>query len=235
MAGKGNRIKQKRICYDGRLKILKKQNTWLTSKLPGPYSNESNEPLGLVIKMLFGFAENKKEVKYMLNNKTIKVNGIRIKKNRFPIGIFDIIEFEEIGKSYKIHFDRKGRFAYTELKKGYEKVRPSKISNKTTLKNGKLQLTFDNGFTVLIDVKDKDKFKVADSVIYDFEKKSVKSVLKFEKGAHVFVTSGRHVGKDGNIKEIIPSKLGVKPEIVVQKDKDEFRTLSNYVMVLPKE
>ena len=67
MAGKGNRVKQKRISYVGKARILKKEYTWTYRAFPGPHKAEESAAIGIILRDLLKLADNNKEVKYILN------------------------------------------------------------------------------------------------------------------------------------------------------------------------
>jgi len=236
MANKGHSIVEKRISYQGTGRILKKTHVWVLSTEPGPHAKTKSAPLGVILRDVLKFADNAREVKYILTNKVVCVNSNRIKNSRFPVGIFDVLELKDSGKSYRVFYDSKGYINLKELEKGYKKVRYSIISKKTVLKKNRIQVSLDNGYNFLFDVKDaKGKYNLRDGAVFDYEKKKVVDIIPFAKGTTVYIIAGPHISKSGTIKEIIKGALGKRPEVVIEGNNETLRTVSDYVHVVPND
>ena len=61
-------------------------------------------------------------MKYILNNKTVLVDGKKRKDYRYPVGLFDVITFEDTKESYRVVLDEKGKIAVVKAKEGTSKL-----------------------------------------------------------------------------------------------------------------
>lgn len=231
MAGKGNRIKQKRISYEGRGRLLKRENTWTFTTAPGAHSKGKSVTIGVLLRDILKIADNTKEVKYILNNKSVLVNNIRTKNTRFGVGLFDVVEFKDLAKKYRLIYDSKGFAKMMALDKKDGVVRYCKIMAKKTLSTSKFQVSLDNGHNIVVD---KDSYKVKDSVVFDYESNKITEVLHYKAGSSVYIAFGPHVGKVGVIKSIISGNVGKNEELVLSSNEGEFRTVSKYAYIVPK-
>ena len=88
------------------------------------------------------------------------------------------------------------------------------------------KLNLSGNKNVLID---KDDYKVGDTVLLELPSQKISLHLKFEKGAMIFLTGGKHMGAKGVIESIEGNK-------VLYKDgKTTVETLKKYAFVIGKE
>ena len=233
MANKGNRKKQKRISYHGKVRIFRKDNIWTYSTNAGAHPKDMAVSLGLLLRDVLHFAENTREVKYILRNKNVLVNTRKYNDYKYPLGLFDIIEFKDINKTYKLLLDDNGFVKLKELEKKDLKTitRMCRVVGKNILDSKKIQLNLDNGFNVLVN---EDKYKLKDSVLLDLKTRKILSVHPFKKGAEVFIFKGPHVGKEGVLKEIIKGTVVKNEEVIVDVNGKDLRTRSDYIFVITK-
>ena len=81
-----------------------------------------------------------KEVKQILKQKDVVVNGRPCRDPKMGIGIFDVIALPRVGKYYRMLRDLKGRHKTVEIDADAAQMRLTKIQNKTTITGGKVQL-----------------------------------------------------------------------------------------------
>jgi len=216
----------KRLAAPKSWPIKRKVNTWVTKPNAGPHSLDSSMPIGTIIKELIGYVKNTKETKYVLSTDKVMVNGKIRKDLKFPVGIIDVLSIGE--DNFRIIISKKGKLTPIKIPAAEAKIVLKKVSNKTSLKGNKTQVNFKDGSNIL----SKEKYQTGDTVVFLDNK--VKDHLKFEKGAMVYVTSGKQVGQVGVIKEI-KEKKGLQPNtIIFTQGKEDHETLTEYVFVIGK-
>ncbi len=156
----------------------------------------SGVPVVIAVRDMLGFAKTAREVREMVKQKIIKINGKEVKDFREAIRLFNILS---IGKNYKLTILPTGRFSLDETK---ENFRLCKVTGKKTLSGKKTQINLHDGTNLL----SKEKVSVGDSFEIDFEGK-IKKIIKMAKGNEAFVISGRSIGHSGKIKEIEKSNV----------------------------
>ncbi|MEK6908532.1 MAG: hypothetical protein AABX23_00585 [Nanoarchaeota archaeon] len=162
--------------------------------------NSSNSvPLVVAIRDMLKLANTSKEVKGMIHNKKIKINGNLAKNLTDPICLFCIIDAD---KTYLLTMLPTGRFSFVETE---ETDRKLKITGKRLVRNGKLQYSLHDGTNI---ASEKNYF-VGDTLILNHENKTIR-YIKFDKEKDVFVVSGNYIGKSGNIQNISENKITVK-------------------------
>ena len=81
-----------------------------------------------------------KEVKQILHQNDVIINGKPCRDPKMGIGIFDIIALPKINKYYRILRDKNGRHVSIPIDAEAAKTRFCKVTNKTTVTGGKVQL-----------------------------------------------------------------------------------------------
>ena len=192
--------------------------------LPGAHNKNLGTGLATLLKDVLKMCGSMKEVKYLLNNRQIFINGRRVKEPRFSVGIFDSVSFMELKEHYRVILSDKGKFKAIKINTDEAELRPSRIINKTLVKGGKVQLNLDDGTNIIIS-KD-EPFKVKDSVLVLHPQKKIVSHLPLSKGAYVFIIGGKHIGKHGAVEEI------KEKDIILKTAKGDVKTAVRHALVI---
>ena len=84
----------KRLAMPKTWRIKRKGTVFITRPNPGPHSMGLSMPLNLIIRDILGYAENKREVRKVLMNNNVMVDGVRRKNHKLPVGLMDTIEIK---------------------------------------------------------------------------------------------------------------------------------------------
>ncbi len=232
MANKGGKNKLKRIAYSGPRHVLKKTDEFLVKPAPGSKKTEKGLSIAVVLRDMLKLGDNIREVKKILFEKNILLNGKKIKDYKLPLGLFDILDLVDAKKKYSLIPNKNRQLDIIEIDYNKPNLRLSKIVGKTTLAGKKIMLSLDNGFNI---PAGKGKYKLNDVISYDFNAEKIKDHFEFSEGVRVIFTEGTHIGEVGNIKSITAGDETRKSEIVVKTKKKELRSLRDYVFILPDE
>ncbi|MFH1331967.1 MAG: 30S ribosomal protein S4e [archaeon] len=210
--------------------IKRKEHKWITRPNSGPHPLKKCLPLNIVIKNLLKYAKTSREVKLILNQGKILINNVARKDPKFPIGLMDVIQVPELKGQYRIVYNPQGKLKLIAISADEAKLKPCKIVNKKTLKGKKTQLNFKDGSNRIVD---KDSYKVNDTLIIDLTKEKkdgIKKHLKFEKGATIYLTDGKHVGTTGMIEEI--QNTFQNQTIIFKTEKETYKTSKDFALVI---
>jgi len=158
---------------------------------------KNSVPVLIALRDMLKLARNAREVKKMINQKLIKINGRTVKDVRESIKLYNILQAD---KAYVLTLSSTKKF-YLEETKDKEK-RLCKVTGKTRTKNNKIQLNLHDGSNVLSD----DKINIDDSLYLDLSGK-IKENIPLEKGKDIIVLFGRYMGYKGKIKSIEGKKI----------------------------
>jgi len=218
----------KRLVAPKTWRVLRKETKFVTTPYPGGYPLAFTISINTFLKEMAGITKTTKESKYLLTKQEVQLNGKRIRDDKYPVGLMDIVTIPSAKKSFRAIIDNTGKLFAKELKEG-DNTGLLQIIGKTALKKGQFQINTISGRNILTKEKDAKDYKVGDSLIVTFPDNKIKSHIKKEKGAQVIVYQGNHVGKVGSIEDI---KDGI---ITIKQKKDLFETNSKYVFVVGKE
>lgn len=232
---------QKRLTAPGAWHIKKKVSAFVTRTAPGPHSQNAM-PISVWLRDHMGFARTIREVKHILNENAVIVNGRPVKDVKLGLGIFDVVAIPKIGKYYRILIDQNGYLVSQEIKEADATTRLCRIRNKTIIGGGKVQLNFLYGANLIAD----NSFKSKDSVVVTLgdekaeDKEGQARILEhfpYAIGSFAFVIGGRHIGMVGKIVEIRKTSGSVPNRVMLEDEstKNRFDTIEDYVFVIGKD
>ena len=215
----------KRINAPKTWKIQRKGVKFITKSNPGGMAKALTVPISNVLKFDLKLANSVKEVKHLIIEGSVIVNGKVITDYRHPLCLTDVLSIPKIDKYYRLVIDTNGILRLATITKEESSLKITKIIGKTFV-NGKMQLNLLDGRNVLFD---KHHYKVRDSLLLTMPEQIVKEHLSFEKGAMVLLYQGKHIGKLGKIVDV------KKDSIFVKTNDEEFETKTDYALVVGKE
>ena len=120
----------------------------------------------------------------------------------------------------------KGKLELVSIQKEESALKISKITGKTLLKSGLMQLNLSDGRNIRLK---EGGFRLGDSVVIALPSQEIKESLKFEEGAYAYLIAGGHIGEHGTVEKI-------KDGTATIKSKDtKFETPKENVFIVGKE
>lgn len=214
------------------MKIHKKDKVWVIRPSPGPHALEDSVPMGVLLRDYLKLGENLKEIKYILHNTEVLVDGRRVKAERFPLGLLDQVSIPKIEKYYIMLVDSNARLYPKEVIKAKIGTNLCKLVGKTVLKGGKIQLNLYDGKNVLVDAKDSKKYTVGGTLVLKVPEMTITGFMERAKGKTAIISKGRHSGRIGTILDITESKLNLKSLTTIESEGDKFTTDTDYIFVV---
>ncbi|WP_435074106.1 30S ribosomal protein S4e [Halorubrum sp. HHNYT27] len=219
---------QKRLAVPNSWPVERKTNTFTVKAGAGPHG-EAGVPLVVLLRDVLGYVDSTKEARYALNNDSVLVNGDAVSDEQRPIGMFDILAFPERGEFFRVFPDEGGRLALTSVDEEAAGSRLGKITNKSVVPGGAVQLTLHDGTNVLVDTD--APYDTKDSIVIDNESKDVVAHFEYEEGALVTAVAGQHAGRIGEVADIDVT-LGSGSNTVFVGDDDGYETVEEYLVVI---
>lgn len=212
--------------------IAKKTTKFITKTAPGPH-NANAMPITVWLRDHMGIARNVKEVKQILLQHDVIINGRACRDPRMGIGIFDIIALPKMGKYFRILRGKNGRHQAVEIDAEAAQSRLCKIQNKTVISGGKVQLNLRYGANILAD----NTYKSNDSIVVSLKPEDRFKILDhfpFAVGNMAMVTGGKHSGKVARLIEIINTSGSVPNKIILEDEatKTRFDTIAPYIYIV---
>ena len=217
--------------------IHRKEYKWVVKPIPGPYPIGHCLPLLIIIRDILKIAKNRREVKIILSQGNIRVNGKVIRNDAFPVGLMDVIDIPELQKTYRvIHTTQKGLTLHPI--KGEEKeFKLCKVINKTTVKGGHIQLNLNDGRNKLIKVADpdnpvEDEYKTLDILKISIPEGEITGHVQFKEGNVAIVTGGKNRGIWGKLTRVEERRSLHLPIVTLEGNGIQFKTSLNNVFVI---
>lgn len=204
--------------------VLRKASRFIIRPRSGGHRMDASLPLTVVIRDILGMARMSRGVRFILNSQEVLVNGVKQRRPEATIGLMDVLSFPAIKTSFRLLINDLNKLHVVPIAGKEASLIPSRVTSKTRLAGGRLQLGFHNGRTLLVE---KDECKVGATVMLTLEN-TVDSILPFEKGAFVFITGGSHVGVAGVVDSFEEKR------IIVKTADGTVQTLAKYAFVVGK-
>ncbi|KAK9366355.1 ribosomal family S4e-domain-containing protein [Lipomyces kononenkoae] len=187
------------------MKRLAAPSHWLLDKLsgayaprpsPGPHKLRESLPLIIFLRNRLKYALNGREVKAILNQRLVKVDGKVRTDSTYPAGFMDVISLEKTGEHFRLVYDVKGRFTIHRITEEEAAYKLGKVKRVQLGKKGIPYLVTHDGRTIRYP---DPLIKVNDTVKIDIESGKIESFVKFDTGNLAVVTGGRNIGRVGVI------------------------------------
>ena len=229
MASKGETKSKKKFAAPKVAKIWRKSGGRFTVRHSrGPHSADKSIPLAVAMRDLIGIASNIREVKSIINERKVFVDGKPIKDHRLPVGFMDVISFPNINKYYRVLYDERGRLIPKEIGAKESSFKLCKIANKAIVEKGRTQLNLHDGKNILYD----KKCSTGDVLKMELPSLNVLGIYPLTEGSIAYITGGKHAGEIAVIKSIMSGTMMRRPLAVLDKDGKEFETRKDYVFVV---
>ncbi|MGC9780461.1 MAG: 30S ribosomal protein S4e [Candidatus Heimdallarchaeota archaeon] len=235
MTKTGGSKHQKRVASPRNWVLPRKKHKFAFRADPGPHSRERCIPLGILLRDVLHLAETARELRFILNKKLIKVDGRVVSNPKFPVGLMDVVEIEQLKKAYRILPHELHVLMPFEMKKTAQNSKACQIMNKTTIKNGITQLNLHDGRNILLPKEEgiEQKYNSKDTIIIDLPSQKIANHFPFKEGMYAIIIAGRNVGKHGSIKEF-QWRFGPRASTVTLKSPEgtEVQTTPEYIFII---
>nr|CAD7448640.1 unnamed protein product [Timema bartmani] len=222
------------------LKRLNAPKAWMLDKLggvyaprpsTGPHKLRESLPLVIFLRNRLKYALTNCEVKKIVKQRLVKVDGkIRTDPN-YPAGFMDVITIEKTAEYFRLIYDVKGRFTIHRISSEEAKYKLCKVKRVQTGPKGIPFLVTHDGRTIRYP---DPVIRVNDTVQLDIATSKIMDSIKFESGNLCMITGGRNLGRVGTVvnRERHPGSF----DIVHIKDSQghTFATRLNNVFIIGK-
>ena len=165
---------------------------------------EKGIPILIAVRDMLKLAQDRKEVKKILNSKIAYINSRLINDEKAALKLFDVLKLKD--KTYRLTIKNR-RYSLEEISARDAGAKIAKIISQKMQKGNKVQVNLDDG----INYVSKGKCKIGDSVIIDF-KEGIKKCIPLREKSKVFVKKGKHIGKAGIIEKLTGSLAEIKTD-----------------------
>nr|CAB3265763.1 40S ribosomal protein S4-like [Phallusia mammillata] len=160
----------------------------------GPHKLRECLPLSIFLRNRLHYALTYTEVKRILMQRLVKVDGKVRTDTTYPAGFMDVITIEKTGENFRLVYDVKGRFAVHRITNEEAKYKLCKVKKIGTAQKGIPYLTTHDARTIRYPHPD---IKINDSVVVDIASGKITSFVRFDSGQMCMITGGHNLGRVG--------------------------------------
>ncbi|KAI5955751.1 hypothetical protein KGF54_001253 [Candida jiufengensis] len=162
----------------------------------GPHKLRESLPLIVFLRNRLKYALNGREVKAIMMQQHVQVDGKIRTDLTFPAGFMDVITLEATNEQFRLIYDVKGRFTVHRISQEESTYKLGKVKKVQLGKKGIPYVVTHDGRTIRYP---DPLIKVNDSVKIDLSTGKITDFLKFDTSKLVMVTGGRNMGRIGVI------------------------------------
>jgi small subunit ribosomal protein S4e len=206
--------------------VKRKTNAWITKPSPGAHSIEESIPVNVVLRDLLHVCNTASEVRSVLHEKSVLVDGKVATSLKQGIGLMDVVSMPKIKTYYRMVMDRRGKLQLVKVPETKAAWKLCRIENKTTVPGGKTQLNLHDGRNLLVE---KDDYKTGDVLKLEVPSQKILDHYSLDKGSLALITSGSHVGETAVVEEYLITRLAADNLV---KFKDGTSTVKSNVFII---
>jgi len=240
MTRHGGQKTLKRLNTPAFLQIKRKHGKFFIKPSPGPHPSRFSLPLLHSVRDILKLTDNYREAKKLIGLGNFKVDGKIVRDGGYPLGLMDVLSIEKMNSYYRILPDSHHGLILHEISQEESTFKLCRISNKTTIKGGHIQLNLHDGRNIAIKVNDprnpkEDIYKHMDVLKISIPEQEIIKLLKFKKNNLAIIMSGKNIGQIGKIVNIL-KRFGPKASTVsIQHNGSHTETLYDYTFIVGEE
>jgi len=183
--------------------LQRKSRVFIVRPKPGQSGLTLGMPLGMILRDVLHLASNAKEVRYILQQSDVLIDGRRRKDPHTIVGFMDTLSIPSGKLHYRVTLTRKGTLICIPISEQETQRKVCKIIGKTLV--GKhTQLNLYDAKNILVQ---KGAYAVNDSLLLELPKNTIHEHLPFTPGAMIMLISGQHKGDLGTIERFEGQRL----------------------------
>uniref|UniRef100_A0A060T8X7 40S ribosomal protein S4 n=1 Tax=Blastobotrys adeninivorans TaxID=409370 RepID=A0A060T8X7_BLAAD len=193
---RGPKKHMKRLAAPSHWMLDKLSGTYAPRPSAGPHKLRESLPLIVFLRNRLKYALNGREVKAILMQELVKVDGKVRTDATYPAGLMDVISLEKTGEHFRLVYDVKGRYAIHRITEEEAQYKLGKVTRVQVGKKGIPYVVTHDGRTIRYP---DPLIKVNDTVKIDLTTGKIAGFVKFDHGNVVMCTGGRNLGRVGVI------------------------------------
>ncbi|MFB6213542.1 MAG: hypothetical protein ABEJ07_03205 [Candidatus Nanohaloarchaea archaeon] len=208
---------QKRLPAPKHYPIERKGRKYV-STIEGSRSSEDAIPAVVLLREVFGYADNDKDAKEIIKNRAVLRNGEALTDIRQGVGVLDVVEIPETEEAYRVLRDGRD-LKFVAVTDG-DRV-AAKIVDKS-IEDDEYVYRLHNGENY----RSEEEYSTGNTLVFNSSTKEV----ELEEGTDVLVIRGKHAGEVAELKQV--NRRGMNNDTGVISNEHEIETqLENLVAI----
>ena len=208
--------------------VPRKGTKWIKRPAPGPHAQTESVPILLVVRDIRKVASSAREVRILLRQGSVQVDGKVVKDPSRGVGLMDTVSFgAPLNEHFRMLKDRRGKLILTSIASNEAGTKLGRVRFKHTVRGGKVEVTLHDGRNLLVPAN--TTYRVGDSLKIQLPDQKVVSHLPLAPGHLAFVAGGSHVGEVARVDRV---EVRNSPQPNRVHFKEGFSTIKEYVFVI---
>jgi len=178
--------------------ITRKEKRFVITVKPGSHSKHYSIPTAVFLRDTLKIVSSLREAKASIYGGKVSVDGIKRKSLHHGIGLMDVVELENVSDVYRLVPIDGTILKPIKISDAEKTKKLCRVTSKTTIKDGKTQIGFHDGRSLILD----KKLNVGDTCVMQIPEQKILEVIKLEKGCQAIVTRGINTGQIGSVEKI---------------------------------
>ncbi len=178
--------------------ITRKNKRFVITVKPGPHKKSHSVPTAVFLRDMLSIVTSLREAKAAIYSGKVKIDGVVRKSLHHAIGLMDVVELENVSDIYRLVPTEDKLLKPIKINESEKSKKIVRVSSKTTINKGKLQIGFHDGRSTISDTK----VNVGDTCLIQVPDQKIIEVIKLEAGCQCLVTRGINAGQIGKIETI---------------------------------
>ena len=206
--------------------ITRKNKRFVLTVKPGAQSKHASIPIAVFLRDTIKTVTSLREAKSVIYAGKIKVDGVIRKSLHHGAGLMDVVELEGSNKTYRLVPQDGTLLKPIEIEDSEKTKKFVLVKSKTTIKNGKTQIGFHDGRSLIDDAI----VNVGDTCLMQIPEQKILNVIKLEENSKGLIIQGINAGRIGDIKKIKEGTFILPKRVEIKIGEREIEIPANLVM-----
>jgi len=211
--------------------ITRKSKRFVITVRPGSHPKNNSIPTAVFLRDTLKIVSTLREAKSAIYGGKVSVDGVKRKSLHHSIGLMDVVELENIPEVYRLVPQDGQVLKPLKIDQSEKTKKLSKVTSKTSNKDGKTQLGFHDGRSMISDTD----VNVGDSCLIEIPKQKILDVVKLEQGCQAIVTRGANAGQVGTVDKIEEGAFSLPRRVLLALGERKIEIPTDMVMVVGKD
>jgi len=211
--------------------ITRKSKRFVITVRPGSHPKNNSIPTAVFLRDTLKIVSTLREAKSAIYGGKVSVDGVKRKSLHHSIGLMDVVELENIPDVYRLVPQDGQVLKPLKIDQSEKTKKLSKVTSKTSIKDGKTQIGFHDGRSMISDTA----VNVGDSCLIEIPKQKILDVIKLEQGCQAIIIRGVNAGQVGTIDKIGEGTFSLPRRVLLALGERKIEIPTDMIMVVGKD
>ena len=211
--------------------ITRKSKRFVITVRPGSHPKNNSIPTAVFLRDTLKIVSTLREAKSVIYGGKVSVDGVKRKSLHHSIGLMDVVELENIPDVYRLVPQDGQVLKPLKIDQSEKTKKLSKVTSKTSIKDGKTQIGFHDGRSMISDTA----VNVGDSCLIEIPKQKILDVIKLEQGCQAIIIRGVNAGQVGTVDKIEEGTFSLPRRVLLAFGEKKIEIPTDMIMVVGKD